>query len=1227
MDAKALNRLCRRFRRKLRRLLVQAGVARVVLVALLVLPPLLALDWWLDLDTPLRCLSLAVYLIAVAATGWWTLVVPLSRRWRNEEVLAYFDSVLPPDRGMLLELYQLIRGEGIEETEHPRGQQMARQAAEDLGPLAREVRAAQAISRRRARRWVGGAVLAAALFAAAAVPLFEYLTIGCERLFNPFSSQRWPHLTTIALDEPETGWTVPQMESFSLSAQVTGVVPPEVVLAYRGETTGYWIKEKLPVRDDGSVAHTFPEVREPLRFYLRGGDFTTDDYRIEIIERPYLRRIAAHYDYPDYAGYPDRTVESGQLVGLEGTTVRLEFESSMALDKALFILEGEEPELLPLTSPTEFEKTLVLSADGSYAIELYEEHGFREAKPERYEIRVTPDNPPEVELLAPGRNLVATGRASVDVALRAKDDFGLKTVEFLYRIDDGEPAPLTDRITGPLKPDGKNSDSRFTWDLRKMELPGSGVLSYFVRVQDVNPTGRGVAETPKREIRLVKPSEFHFDTFERAKRIEAEARIAWESQFTAWELAGEWASTGSGKENDPVWQEITEKQDLAFRASQAMESYLRELIAQYEQNDMAREFMAGRLGVIAELLQRITGTEHPAVAAALSEARPRTEADAQPDRLLGLRTAALGRCAENQKLALLHLERLVKRLFDWRDLQTSLIRTTLLHEEQGEVLELTEKIAPKTLGLEFEDLPEDVQDKLMTLAKRQRTLYDVESELEKELGFQAYRAELQERRSILEPLHAAYKGLRDNRVNDNLKVAADKIEKNQSFQIVKNQKAALHVLDIVKGGLIQAGQKVDAEEPITLAMTPARILEVQPKAQPQGDQQPGPEEVAGATVAPISPEDLLANLPLGSDPLSTALNVAWESQDAVLARTRYLAENSTSKEMPRYVSLKQGILLEKQDGAVEAVGVAITEAEKAKTAPVQSMLGTVKEELLQSRKLIEERLLGGTIQQIQADSMESLDDLRRQFIPLRQAVDEAAEENRKRDGADAFNRMFLLRGQDLEHAVGILHELNHAHVLQRDVARKVTRFVDFRPQDAALEAVEKANRERAAAEQKQAAALLAGAVQRAGSLSEECQGKVGDTGVAALADLELAPVAETIAKATKDEELKTSLGEAAGLLTQTLRALKDLLGERVQPRLAEAETQPAPTEMTLEEWQRLRSPEVLREKLEADTRLPDEVRRIMLRALSKDFPPKYRELLAAYYASFVSEEKEKEKEK
>ncbi|MGA2066284.1 MAG: hypothetical protein ABSG86_15010 [Thermoguttaceae bacterium] len=86
-----LQRLCNSFRRRLRGLTARAGLCRLVLVAVVLLPPLLAPDWWLHLSTPWRCATPAGYLAAPAATAWWTLLTPLARRWGNEEVLSYLD--------------------------------------------------------------------------------------------------------------------------------------------------------------------------------------------------------------------------------------------------------------------------------------------------------------------------------------------------------------------------------------------------------------------------------------------------------------------------------------------------------------------------------------------------------------------------------------------------------------------------------------------------------------------------------------------------------------------------------------------------------------------------------------------------------------------------------------------------------------------------------------------------------------------------------------------------------------------------------------------------------------------------------------------------------------------------------------------------------------------------------------------------------------------------------
>jgi hypothetical protein len=1219
MDIRQLNRMCATFQARLRAALLRVGLSRIVILALVLLPILLIVDWWVHLSTLWRCVNLVLYLGLLGSAAWWTVLRPMSQRWDMRETLFYLDSVAPPREGMLLELRELLDAQDIQELDSDRGRAFASEATEQIGAVLAQARRAEAFQKERIRRWLVSTLVVVVAFAIVSIPLASHVRIGCTRLFNPFSTLRWPHRTTIALAEPERGWTIPQMESLTIKGTVTGVRPAHVTFSYRDKSTGYSIREKITVLEDGTFRYTFPEVREPLTFYVKGGDYITDRYTVAIVRRPYLKRIVAHYDYPTYAGIPDRTIESGQLNGLEGTTVRLEFESSMDLEKALFVQDDKEPEALRKVSPTQFEKVILLEKDGLYRIELYEQHGYREPKPEVYDIRVTPDNLPEIEILSPGKDMVATRRASVDIAFRCSDDFGLAKVSFFYRVDDEEPSELSDKVTGPISQRGKSSEGRFTWQLRKTDLPKSATVRYFVRVQDINPTGRGLVESTPFEIKLVKASEFHLDAIEAAKRLDAEARIAWENQLRAWKLGRDWVAKGTGKEDDALWQEMLDRQRLSFRAGKAMRMHLQDLTAKYEQNDMAREFMAVRLGVVAENLAKVTESFHPSIDTSMRGAKPRTVADAVEATLKKTRASAQGKFAGQQKLAVLHLERCLKKLFDWRDLQITTVRSTLLHEEQGEVMELTEGIAPKFIGAEIEDLDDADVDKLLTLGKRQQTILDVESELESQLVFMKSKAWQQQRTSIRAPLDTAYAALRSNRVNDNLKRAAKLINNNQPYQIIANQKSALHALDIVRGGLVVAGQKVDKDEPIVLSMVPVETLGDVLKPKPADPtEETDPTDPDMPATRQLSADELLAALPMGSDKLTMALNIAYELQDSANARTKYLHENSSDKEMPRYVDLKQMILLDFQERALRAVELATAEAKPV--APVQDMLRETATELQQSRQLIEKRVLAEGVQQLQADTTATLRDMA-QFLAVHKMVEDAAEENRRREGKDAFGRQFLVHDRDLDILLKIAADLNHASLLQNDAVRKLERFQDAEIGNPLLKKIESLNRERTQKALQSVAALAKDAVGQVKALSKDVQTKAGAMGLGQVATLKDSGF-KAGAPVTPETVLFTK--ELASFVAQSIQNIRTLLAERIMTEEEMLAKQPQEFEqITAEEFEQMRDAKTIRERLADDKSLPPEIRETMLRSLNREFPPEYKDLLSAYFASFVPTEKKK----
>lgn len=1239
-----LDRVCANFRIRLKALQFRSGIARMVLLGLVLMPLAMSVDYCLHLGLGWRLLALLVWLGSLAAVFWWTLWRPMSRRWGNREVLAYLDRAAPGEDGMLLDLFELVTSkEEITELESRTGQELADAAVDVLAPLARQVKAGEMFQRRRCRRWTAaGAVPILLLGLAALAPGgAEHLSTGMTRFFNPFSNERWPHKTTITVAEPETGWRIPQLEPFALRATVTGEVPSEVTLAYRGEETDGWIREKVRVRgneEEGTVDYTFQEVREAVAFYIEGGDYVTDEFRIEIVARPFLKTITAAYRYPRYAGIPNRTLASGQLIGLEGTTVELNFESSMPLSKAVFAMENEEKEELELSEDgIRFGKSLVLTRSGSYTVELYEPNGFREARPEVYEIRVTEDRKPEVEILAPGRNIKLTRNASLRVAFRYSDDFGIRKVDVMHALDGRAPVPLSERVVGFIKEEGRTPPpAGFTWHLGKMEgLPDDGTLDYYVRVQDVNPTGRGVTVSPKFQVKLVKPSRFHQDTVYEARRIMTEAKTAWRNQLEAWTAASEWRETGTGQVDDKIWARLAEAQDKAIHATEEVDSLLKQLGDTYQRNHMAREFMAGRLNAIGRLLMTLLEKHLDPIERGLQNTvTPRTAAEAQPDVLLNTRRSYLFRQEsdegltrhQHQRLAVLTLDRILEHLCNWQDLQDALIRTTRVYEDQEELVGSTNEIGEKWDMIDPHDLPEEALDEVQTVGKKQGAVHEAEKQLEDQLAFLIWKAESQQRTSIREPLQKAFKALRAAQVSKYMKFAAEQIHNNQASVVLEKQRKAVRILRYVKLGLEVAGSRVDRELPITLDMEPNRTRwnrEPRPdEREPETDKEkPGPDGPG----LPDPPET--ETLPRGEDGISLAVSRVVKVLGDLMDRTGYLDRNRSIREMPRFVKMKLGRLGEWQADAMGLLEDAIDLATDAHP-PIKQALSTGKVRCDQTAGLIRRGNTSKGNQQLIADARRFLDDLL-QYIAHRRKIGTFAENNRKNGGVDSNQCKYLFREENLEHVTAIHDNLNQGHMLGRDALRTLERFNKHAAKEGARAEVERVNRSGAARTVESLDALRESIAKRTGSLEPipftdtelpvDPVETVRATGVGDLLQRDLKPIATGISAGDRDAEQMKSLGEFVKAWSGTFRDLEYLAEELVKPKPIDRTDEDGPKAPRVPT--RERKPGDLSPHLEQNKWLPLEIRRLMVRNLKeRDFPPAYRELLAAYYASFAEKE-------
>ncbi len=1229
-----LHDLCDQFRGRFRGLVLRLALCRLLVLSLVLAAAAIALDWWLRLAALGRWATLSALILA-AGTAALLLLRPLRRRWSDVNVLTYLDA-LDPERGdRLISLHELAGSASADAARNPESRQLLELAVAQLTPVVQQVRLDSALRRDGLRRWRRCAAGLVVLALAVGACCHDRAAIALERVFMPWSAARWPTLTTLNIQEPNTGWRIPQGEDFQVVVQVAGVRPTELELFHWSPSTDYWTTERVPVNDSGQASYTFQSVLEPVTFYLRGGDDRTDKVKLDIIERPRLRKIVAYYTYPGYAGLANRRIESGQLRGLEGTEVQIDFETTVPVQSAVFALGGDE-EQLTLTSPTTFSKKLLLRQDGQYVIKLTDPQGFRELRPERYDIQVSPDNPPEVRLLAPGRDLVATPQAQLKFAFEARDDFGLKRVEFLHAIrPKGKPQTLADTITGPIPQTGKESRAEFTWDLSKLELKHNVDLEFWVAATDCNPTGRGTAQSQRFKISLLTPTDFHNQILAEAKKVLAEARNAYLNQKKAYWLGHDWLeSAATNKATGEAWSQLVDTEESAGRASEAIKRWMGELKEHLVRNRMQDALMEHRLAGIEDL--RAGAAEQLALARdLLNAAHPKNSSEAQPDRLLQTRQSALKQAGEPMRLATVGFGRMLRKLYDWENLQTALVNTKLLRERQEEIQEAARQIAPLIIGREAQDLDEKTLDRILSLSQKQKTALEAETNLENQLAAIAIKADSEGRTSIKRYLLTAFGYLRDTRVNNTMKLLAARIADNQLSDTVKDQSAVSAGLKVVEGMLVAGGKNTDEDQGVSVADLLKREQADVEVARVEPGKTPSSEETVQVNEAAV--KKLLGEVvPVGDDALSQALLALAEDQDAIRSRTAYLAGTLADQDMPRFKRLKLGLLRRmQQDLQARAKDQVAPLLEKSEHGTrMKPWFDRLRGQMTLVQELLDASHLDQATRALQGDIIETTRDLT-QFLARVKQIRALAAEHTKSGGVDNFNRQYVLKGDDLSKALTIYEELEWTRTVQASLGRASEWLRAQKEKPQAPPPLLAKVKEDAGSWQEAVAKQLAAVKTGLTGFGEGTRESVRETGVATLPDATLAQVGQRLRRGEMDRPLRVTQDQAQEKLYDVAQRMKALVDARVAvvarpapsepPRVATAPrpgepAQPAPAVpvfLSEEELAKLTTPEAIKAHLEKAKTLPPEIRARMLRELPSQFPERYRRLLGAYYQDLL----------
>lgn len=352
-------------------------------------------------------------------------------------------------------------------------------------------------------KWHGYVLAACVTLCLSVVGLFihqnvRYFTSYLTRLVRPFAKVEPVSSTVLEsiTKDTVTGPNVP----VTLSAALSGELPEsaELVLTRPGveEPNGTAAPrvERIPIepKPDGQgqftlmAAPSFDKL-EDVTYRFEAGDRNTESHTITVAELPTIERITATVTRPSVNGIdPGQTyteeITDSLLEVLPDSHVQLQVQTNTPLQKASVTGPDGQPIKQSSQTADAFGVEFTAEKDSTMEFSLLSDKGLPNGGPQKLQVHLKSDEPPQFELLSPDGDYLATDIASIPIAFKVTDDFGLTSARLCCELPDGTSVVLdTSAPTGV-----KETQLAHTLELEQYELKVGDSLLFHAQATDID---------------------------------------------------------------------------------------------------------------------------------------------------------------------------------------------------------------------------------------------------------------------------------------------------------------------------------------------------------------------------------------------------------------------------------------------------------------------------------------------------------------------------------------------------------------------------------------------------------------------------------------------------------------------------------------------------------------------------------------------------------------------
>lgn len=281
---------------------------------------------------------------------------------------------------------------------------------------------------------------------------------------------------------------VVQFGEFPLEVEVEGdILPSEVYI----EVDNY--RYRLQKDAANRFSHRFSNVQKDTPFKLYASTVTSEEYTLEVLEKPSIAAFEVKLEYPSYLGRKTEILDNiGDLTVPVGTKLSWVFNAQHTDALDIRFSDDTKPQNARRFDDDKFTFEKRAMRDATYKL-FVSNAELPTADSVGYTLSVIPDLHPEISVKVFNDSTI---NKLVYFVGDAADDYGLTTLSFHYTVADNVGKTLQKKAIPLAISKAKATKYDYTLDVRELGLnPGDNVTYYFEVFDNDGVSGRKSART------------------------------------------------------------------------------------------------------------------------------------------------------------------------------------------------------------------------------------------------------------------------------------------------------------------------------------------------------------------------------------------------------------------------------------------------------------------------------------------------------------------------------------------------------------------------------------------------------------------------------------------------------------------------------------------------------------------------------------------------------------